>query len=268
MREFRTALVTGASGNLGRAFSDELAAQGCDLVLVARQEDRLAALAETLRAAHGVRVEVVTADLAGDPGLRKVEDLLSDADRSIDLLVNNAGVIGDIAPLAHLRTAEQERVIAVNVTATMRLTRAAVAGMVRRRRGGVLNISSASAFEPAPGGATYAAGKAFLVSFSQSVHGEVKWLGITVSVLCPGAVGTRLAKGRRRFGRVMDPARVARAGIEAVAAGQVMCVPGFDYRLRTWVARWVPAWVRRTRYRSWGRRAAAALAAEQPTGGS
>ncbi|GAB2953668.1 SDR family NAD(P)-dependent oxidoreductase [Nonomuraea fastidiosa] len=262
MREFRAALVTGASGNLGQAFSHELAARGCDLILVTRREERLAALAGTLRAAHGVRVEVVAADLADDHGLRTVEELLSE--RPIDLLVNNAGRFDGVAPLAHQRAADEEQVIAVNVTATMRLTRAAVAGMVRRRRGGVLNVSSASAFEPAPGGATYAAGKAFLISFSQSVHGEVKWLGVAVTALCPGAVGSGMGKGSRRFGRVMEPAQVVRAGLRAVAQGKALCVPGLDYRIRASVARMAPGWARRMRYRSWGRRAAAALAAEQP----
>lgn len=267
MGEFSTALVTGASDGIGEAFCRELAARGCALVLVARRADRLAALAGELRSRHGIETEVVGADLTDPEDLRGVEQRLLDPGRPIDLLVNCAGTAGRIAPLAHQAEGVQERLIDVNVTATVRLTQAAVTAMVRRRRGGVVNLSSASAFLPAPGGAAYVASKAFVVSFSQSVHGEVKWLGVTVTALCPGAVRTSIHAGSgkpvKRMGRVLDPAAVVRAGLAAVAAGRPLCVPGLDYRLKAAIARWLPALARRGRYRDWGRKAAAALAAEE-----
>jgi short-subunit dehydrogenase len=276
MSGYRTALVTGASSGLGAACAERLAANGCALVLVARSADRLAELAADLRARHGVDVAVLVADLGTAEGLRLVERRLGAGD-PVDLLVNSAGVLGPIAPLAIVDSSATEAVVALNVAATVRLTRAAVRAMVPRRRGGVLNLASVNAFWPTPGGAVYSATKAFVISFSQSVHGEVEPHGVHVTVLCPGSVATRLhasgaagphASGATgRVGGRLDSARVARAGLAAVAAGRPVCVPGIEYGIRTAIARHAPALARRHYYRRWGTRAAASLAAAVALGG-
>ncbi|MDH2427229.1 SDR family NAD(P)-dependent oxidoreductase [Sphaerisporangium sp. TRM90804] len=266
MGELRTALVTGASSGIGEAFCRELAARGHHLVVVARRAAPLDTLAGELRSRHGVQVETIAADLTSPEGLRAVELRLSDPGRPVDLLVNSAGLVGRIGPLPHQEEGAHERLIDLNIAATVRLTRAAVTGMVPRRRGGVVNLSSASAFAPAPGGAAYVASKAFVVSFSQSVHGEVKWLGVSVTALCPGSVATAGSRSKGgRFGRVIAPEAVARQGLAAVAAGRPVHVVGADYRLRAAAARWFPGLVRRGRYQTWGRRAADALAAGDTT---
>jgi len=270
MSAYRTALVTGASSGLGAACAGQLAASGCALVLVARSADRLAELAAELRVRHGVDVAVLVADLTTADGLRLVERRLAAGD-PVDLLVNSAGALGPIAPLAIVDSAATEAVVALNVAATVRLTRAAVRAMVPRRRGGVLNLASVNAFWPTPGGAVYSATKAFVISFSQSVHGEVAPHGVHVTVLCPGSVATRLhartGNAAGRVGGLLDPARVARAGIAAVATGRPVCVPGIEYGIRTALARHAPALARRHYYRRWGRRAAASLAAAVARGG-
>jgi short-subunit dehydrogenase len=262
---YRTALVTGASSGLGEAFCERLAAAGCDLVLVARRRERLASMAARLERCHGIGTEVLPADLTDPGGLAVVERRLAAARPAVDLLVNSAGIVGRIAPLGLQPADAGSGVIDVNVAATVRLTRAAVASMVELGGGGVLNVASISAFLPTPGGAVYSASKAFVTSFSQSVHGEVKWLGVHVTALCPGAVRTPIHRpaGRRggRIGRVLEPDLVVRRGLEAVAAGRPVEIPGADYQLKAALARWAPAVTRNRAYRRWGVRAAEALAA-------
>ncbi|GLW63947.1 short-chain dehydrogenase [Actinomadura rubrobrunea] len=265
MTRYATAVVTGASGGVGAAFARLLAAEGSALVLVARDAARLRALADELRREHGARVEVLPADLAAPAGLERVAARVSDPRRPVDLLVNGAGALGGIGPFARREPAGLERDLALNTWAPIRLTRAALPGMLERGHGGVVNVSSVMAFLPAPGGAPYAAAKSFTTSFSESLHGEVCWRGVHVTALCPGSVGgTRLHRsaGHResgRLGRLLDVDDVAREGLAAVAAGRPLCVPGLDYRWRVLMARMLPRRLVRARYyRRWGRRLAEA----------
>jgi uncharacterized protein len=261
---YQRALVTGASSGLGAAFAAELAARGCALVLVARRADVLSDIAVALRDRHGVPVEVLAADLADPHGLSEVEGRLA-AEPVVDLLVNSAGTLGRIGALPLIRPQVLDQVIALNVTAAVRLTQAAVTSMVARRHGGVLNVSSVNAFWPTPGGAVYSASKAFLVSFSQSVHGEVRWHGVHVTALCPGSVRSHLHEGAGhrggRVGRPLDPRQVVRDGLAALAAGRAVAVPGMAYAVRTGLARHAPGLARWHFYRRWGRRAGQSLAA-------
>jgi short-subunit dehydrogenase len=264
MNRYRRALVTGASSGLGEAFARELAAQGCQLVLVARDADALNALAATL----GPAVEVLAADLGDPAGLDAVERRLA-ADPPVDLLVNAAGALGGIGPLALQPPDLAEQVIALNATAAVRLTRAAVRAMVARRHGGVVNVSSVNGFWPTPGGAVYSATKSFLTSFSQSVHGEVCWHGVHVTALCPGSTASKLHaraghKGSR-VGSLLEPEFVVRSGLAAVAAGRPVDVPSVEYSLKAALSRHAPWLARRYFYRRWGRPAASSLAAELTT---
>ncbi len=184
-----TALVTGASAGIGRSFAHALAARGDDLVLVARDVARLDALAEELQDRYGVAAEVLGADLLAEDGLAAVEARLRDERSAVDVLVNNAGM-GTFGDFATADIEMTEREIRLNVLALVRLTHAALAAMVPRRRGAVLNLSSLAGYQPAPSSATYAATKAFVNSFSHSVHEECRREGVHVMVVCPGYTHT------------------------------------------------------------------------------
>ena len=184
------AVITGASGGLGEQFARQLAGRGLDLILIARSVDKLEALAAELRAPHKVGIDVLAADL-NDPGdvKRLIEAAFGTAARPVDLLVNNAG-LGHVAEVVDETDEQVERMVNVNVTALVRLTRAAVAAMARRGQGTVLNIASTAAFQPVPKMAVYAATKAFLLSFGQAVDSECRSRGVQVTTFCPGPTAT------------------------------------------------------------------------------
>ncbi|MFD0775169.1 SDR family NAD(P)-dependent oxidoreductase, partial [Streptomonospora algeriensis] len=200
--------------------------------------------------------ELLAAALAGAQGRRTVAERLADGDAPVDLLVNSAGVLGRIAPLAEHEPDEATALLAVNITALTELTRAAVSAMSERRGGGVINVSSFMGYVPAPQGAVYAAAKAFATSFSESVHCEVARHGVNVTALCPGSVRTGLHRGSGRsggrLGRFLDPGAVADAGLAAVREGRPVCVPGTDYRVKAKLATAMPrTLVRRRILRIW-----------------
>jgi short-subunit dehydrogenase len=187
--EVHTAMVTGASAGIGTAFATQLAARGDGVVLVARDRARLEALAKDLGASHGVPAEVLVADLTDPEQLAVVEARLADRDRPIDVLVNNAG-FGTNGRLHELDRDTEAREVNLNVVALVRLTHAALGPMVERGRGAVLNVSSLAGGQPTPGNATYGATKAFVSSFTQSVHEELRGTGVKVTVVCPGFTRT------------------------------------------------------------------------------
>jgi short-subunit dehydrogenase len=185
----RTALVTGASSGLGVEFARELAARGSNLVLVARRRDRMDALAAELREAHGCEVTVIARDLST---YRAGKTLMADLERrglSIDTVINNAG-FGTYGPLA---TEDPDRIadeVSLNVATLVDITRAAVAGMLERDRGIIVNVASTAAFQPLANFATYAATKAFVLSFTEALWGETERTNVRVLALCPGATAT------------------------------------------------------------------------------
>lgn len=193
------ALVTGASAGIGTVFAQRLANDGYDLVLVARDWERL----EKLAAELPTEVEVLAADLTDVDELRKVEARCRDEARPLDLLVNNAG-FATAGPFAELELDGEEREIRLNVIALVRLTHAALRGMVGRGRGGIINVSSLASYQPGPYNATYAATKAFVTSFSHAVHEEVRGKGVTVTVSCPGPTRTEFAE-RAELQGMMGP---------------------------------------------------------------
>jgi short-subunit dehydrogenase len=191
-----TALVTGASSGIGREIARQLAARGTHIVAVARDEDRLAALArEVAEARADVEVEVLPADLADPEQLAVVEARLADPDVDahaagpVDLLVNNAG-FGTYGRFADLDRDGEEREIRVNVVAPVRLTHAALGPMLARGHGTILNVSSVAGLQAKPGNATYGATKAYVASFSESVHEELAGTGVTVTAVLPGFTRT------------------------------------------------------------------------------
>jgi short-subunit dehydrogenase len=184
-----TALVTGASAGIGRAFAVGLAARGHDLVVVARDAARLEELGAELSAAHGIAVDVLAADLLTDDGTDAVATRLADVHDPIDVLVNNAG-FGTYGRFAELEVAREVDEVELNVVALLRLTHAALGAMERRRAGAILNVASLAAYQPAPISATYGATKAFVHSFTHAVREEVRGTGVTVMLVCPGYTHT------------------------------------------------------------------------------
>ena len=222
------ALITGASAGLGEAFARALARDKHDLILTARRADRLEALADDLRAAHGVQVRVVALDLARPEG----PDVLLDAlDGPLDLLVNNAGfgLRGDFAELDRKR---QLGMIDLNCRSLVALSHGVLPGMIARGGGGILNVASTAAFQPGPWMAVYYATKAFVLSFSEALHEEVRGKGVRVAALCPGPTRTELADAAgmgdsavfRTF--ASDPDAVVRDGLAAVRRGDAVKVSG------------------------------------------
>ena len=245
------ALVTGASSGIGKAISRELAARGVDLVLVARNEERMQTLADQLAADFHVRTEVLTADLAERRSRRRVEDRLK-ADPFIDLLVNNAGA-GRVGPFATADIRREIRQVELNVVAPMALTRVAWDRMLTERRGTVLNVSSLTALQPTPHQATYGATKAFVSSFFEALHEEARGTPITVTTVMPGFVRTGFKDHvgvEGAYDRVPDrlwlePGHVARTALAAAAAGKPVSVPGAGYRILAAVIDALPRGVKR-----------------------
>jgi short-subunit dehydrogenase len=232
------ALVTGASAGIGAAFAERLAADGYDLILVARRQDRLAALAGRLHAERGIAADVMALDLAEATSLRSIEQRIS-AEPRLEMLVNNAG-FGAYKPFVELPPDAAEELIRVQVTAVTRLTRAALPGMIALGRGAVINLSSRLAWSATldaphlPRRAVYAAAKAYINTFSQIVASELAGTGVRVQALCPGIVRTefheRQGMDPSRFpaAAVMTPEDVVTGSLAGLRAGEIICVPALE----------------------------------------
>ncbi len=221
------ALITGASVGIGEQFARQLSERGHDVVLVARDTARLEALAKEIEGRSGASAEVLAADLTDDLQLATVEARV----RTVDLLVNNAG-FGTFGAFHTLDIETEIREIDLNVTALVRLTRAAAGAMVERGSGGILNVSSLAGFQPGPSNAVYSATKAFVTSFTEAVHEELKGTGVSVTALCPGFTHTEFqvranAPASSVPGFLWQEApEVARAGLDGVAKNRSIVIPG------------------------------------------
>jgi short-subunit dehydrogenase len=236
--QHKLAVVTGASAGLGSEFARQLASKGMDLLITARRVDRLESLATRLHAEYGVRVEVFPADLANPAELRALEDTLGKLER-VDLLVNNAGY-GLVGNFWELDRDAQTDNIHVHVVASMRLTHAVLPGMVARRSGGVIQVSSVAAFIPGKQSAMYSATKSFLVLFNQSLQGELRGSGVHCQALCPGFTLTEFhdVPSVGEFDRRSIPAwlwlksgYVVKTSLREIERGSGVVVPGLGYRL-------------------------------------
>ena len=231
----RTALVTGASSGLGEEFARLFAADGTDLVLVARRRERLDALARELREARKVSVHVIAADLAVADEVERVVREVQALPVEIEFLVNNAG-LGNVGPFAASPLERQMVMVDVNVRALVRLTHAFLPAMLTRGRGRVLNIGSTAGLQPGPFDAVYYATKAFVNSFTEALSYELKGTGVTATVSLPGAPATEFASvgggGDTRLFRsgVMSPTGVARDAYRAMHRGTPFVVHGWRNR--------------------------------------
>lgn len=245
----KLALVTGASAGIGAGFARALAGRGYDLALTARRAARLDALAGEIRARHGVEALTVAADLADPEAPGRILDHLAARGRSVDVLINNAGY-GLGGTYAETSWADQQAFVQVMVTAPCELAHRVAGGMRERRFGRIVNVASLAGLLPAAGGHTlYAASKAFLVRFSQSLHLELRPLGVHVTALCPGFTWTEFhdVNGTRERADAslprwiwQDAGAVVEAGWRAAEANRPVCVPGAVNKAIAGFARAIP----------------------------
>jgi short-subunit dehydrogenase len=244
----RTAVVTGASSGIGEAIARQLAGRGHGLTLVARRIDKLQTLAAALEK-DGIRVEALAADLSDRGDRAGLLERVAGLGLTPVILVNNAG-LSTLGPVATSDPESEMNMIEVDVMAVADLCSRFLPGMVQRQEGAVLNVASTAAFQPLPGQAGYGAGKAFVLSYTQSLHGELRGTGVTVSVLCPGPVDTGFGEtagfskedAEAALPRVMwkTADEVARAGVDGLAAGRLVTIPGAANRAAASAARFTP----------------------------
>jgi short-subunit dehydrogenase len=230
-RTARRALIAGASSGIGAAFAQRFGAAGYDLALIARRRDRPDALAHEIEGASGVSVEAVVADLAQAQDLRRVEERIMQDD-ALELLVNCAG-FAVISPFHLTDPALLEAMIRLHTVAPMRLTDAALPGMRARDRGSIINVASSGAFLANPDSIwnTYAATKAFVLTFTEGLHEDLSGTGVHVQALCPGWTRTEILQSARRPWDkpdevTMTPEQVVEASLDGLRRGELICCPG------------------------------------------
>src|SRR5215467_1662162 len=242
----RVAVVTGASSGFGAIFAQRLSERGFSLVLTGRDLDRLEDVRRRVIAgARDCEVTLVTADLATSDGALTV--LRELGDRPVDVLINNAG-FGTYGPFDQSDAAREMDVVGVDVAALVQLTRAVLPGMLKRGRGGVLNVASTIAFQPAPYQATYGAAKAFVLSFSQALWQETRHRGVTVTALCPGPAKTGFLDALQNadasqtavYAKLAEPGPVVDAGLRALDRGMPVVVPGLRNQAIAFLPRITP----------------------------
>lgn len=234
MSEKRKALITGASAGIGAEFARQLAARGYDLVLVARRRERLEQLAESIKLKYGIEVEVLTADLSMDEGITQIEEYIQNC-KNLEILVNNAGfgipggfIVADIKLTLTM--------LWVHVIAPVRLTRAALPGMIDKNSGYIINVSSISAFSAATGSSTYSATKGYLNNFCEGLAVECFNTGVKIQALCPGFTYTEFHdtpeykpyRIKERLPRMfwMTSEAVVRRSLNALKGSKVIVIPG------------------------------------------
>jgi uncharacterized protein len=246
------ALVTGASAGIGVEVARELAARGHNLVLVARRRDRLKELADELSGRHGIRAEPIACDLAKPAPRGRLAEKIEALGLTVDILINNAG----FATGGAFHTSDPERElqqVRLDVEAVVALTSTFVPGMVERHRGAILNVASTAGMQPMPFSAGYAAAKAYVLSFSEALHFELRPEGVTVTALAPGPVSTEfwdVASWKFTGGQTFEstvpgpawitPEQAARAGVRGLETGRRVVVPGLPIRAAMLASRYLP----------------------------
>jgi uncharacterized protein len=237
------ALVTGASAGIGVALATQLAAGGTHLVLTARRQNRLEELSRKLKAAHGIQTEAFFADLAQPDAPEKIYAFVKNEGIAIDLLINNAG-FGQYGELTQVDTRRLLDMVQVNCAAVVHLTRLFLPDMIPRRRGDVLIVASTASFQAVPYISTYAATKAFDLLFAEGLAEEMKPYGIRVCALCPGSTESEfhaIAHQEQFTSKHPEAAeKVARVGLEALAAGKSYAISGLGNYLGAHSQRIVP----------------------------
>ena len=241
-----TVLITGASSGIGLELARCFAADGCRLVLVARNTTALQSLACELQQTHKIEARVLTADLSLPETPKHIFEELRKAGVTVDVLVNNAG-FGALGAFAELPLQRQLEMLQVNINALTELTGLFLSGMIQRGRGGILNVGSVAGFEPGPGMAIYHATKAYVLSFSEALAEELTGTNVTVTALCPGPTTTNFGNvanflRERRLKKIpkMSAETVARCGHQVFRKGRVLAIPGFRNHFLIFLIRIMP----------------------------
>lgn len=246
----RLAVITGATSGIGRAFAERFARDGYDLLLTGRRAAELRVLADRLAKRTGARVTTLIVELSSEKAVSALVRRIEKLER-VDVLVSNAGY-GSGLDFRDASVEDHLKMVAVHVSAALRLARAVLPGMAARKGGAIVMVASLAAFLPLPGSAVYCGTKAFLNAFAQSIAMEVRGLGITVQSLCPGLVRTdfhgRTAKRAERAARARDrgiirwmgPEQVVERSLGDLARGRVLCIPGFWNRVGYHVVKLMP----------------------------
>lgn len=242
----RTAMITGGSAGIGYELAKQFGAHGHDLVIVARQRDKLEAAAGKLEGKFGVKVTTISSDLADPDSPQRLFDALTSEGIDVDFLVNNAGfgLGGDFSDTDIVRELDM---IQVNIASLVHLTKLFIPAMIKRKEGRIMNVASIAGFQPGPLMSIYYATKAFVLSFSQAIDEELRNTGVTVTCLCPGATATNFAdtaeiSNSRLFTQigVADAEDIARFGYSAMMKGKRIAIPGMRNKLMVQVERIAP----------------------------
>ena len=239
------ALITGASSGIGATFAHRLAAQGYDLILVARREERLIQLAAELQQQFNVRVETIVADLSSAADIERLERRIAQLP-AIALLVNNAG-FGVPGKFAETRLNKTMSMVDVHIVASTRLSYAALPAMIVRGTGGIINVASIGGFIPRPQDAVYCATKAYLIAFSEALQGELAGTGVQVQALCPGFVPTEFLDSTE-YKQLAIQTKIPKwlwtpveqtvdESLRTLKHAKVICIPGFRNRVIVALAR-------------------------------
>lgn len=239
-------LITGASGGIGYDLAKLSAADGRNLILVARSADKLNQLAEDFRKNNHSEVITMPVDLSDEAGVVKLISEITVKNLHVDTLINNAG-FGDFGDFAGADLAKNLEMIRLNISALTQLSHFALQGMMTAKSGKIMNVASTAAFMPGPGMAVYYASKAYVLSFSEALTRELKGTGITVTTLCPGPTDTSFASaaglGKSLMHRMLPPATsadVAKAGYKAMMKGKAILIPGIMNKLSAMTPRFSP----------------------------
>ena len=242
-----TCLITGASSGIGAEIARELAGRGYGVTLVARRADRLSDLADELRERNGIRAEVLACDVTDPTARHELLERVADTGLQTDVLVNNAG-FGTAGAFTELDADREVQMVRTNVEAVVALTHGVAAGMVERGRGAILHVASSAGFQPLPRQATYAASKAFVLSFSEALSSELGESGITVTALCPGPVRSEFVEVAAMEDAAAEApdfvwisaAACAKAGVDGLARGRRVVVPHVAVHAGTMLSRYTP----------------------------
>jgi hypothetical protein len=244
-KQNRLALITGGSCGIGAEFARQLASQGCDIIIVSRREETLIEMCEVIQNDFGVKADYIIADLSDYKQTQSLAEKIKTLD-NLEILVNNAG-FGTQGEFLELPVKSHLDMLRVHCEATVALTHSALPAMVNNRRGGVINVSSVSAYMFGPEASMYCGTKAFLNAFSESVALEVKESGVTIQALCPGytltefhqRLGINLSK--KALKHFMSAEEVVACSLRYFKRGRVICIPGFGYKLIHLLIKIMPA---------------------------
>jgi len=244
-QKFKTALITGATSGIGLAFAEILAKRGTNLVMVARNNEKLHNLKKELELKFKIEVEVLRFDLTDPEAVSEIIDLLEKKEKRIDLLINNAG-FGLYGKYLDLDLEQEVKMINLNILALVKFTKLLLAKMVKRKSGSIINVASVAAFQPGPLMAVYYASKAFVLNFTEAIAEEMSDSGVKIMALCPGATASgfqsvsgmgesKVVKGKR----LPSAEKVANFALNSLEKGKVVAIHGFTNRLLIFLERFL-----------------------------